>query len=170
MLHAGWSRFWENARAEGILSKYTQKNSTTKAGTVEGCHDRCFFLYSSSTGAFMGDPHYTDIMKGTLLSRLIVSVFACPFLYLYLRWQNKHKGILIEHRPVLAILSEVDEISMELSLAQQEIKHRKKLEEKKEHLILELQHALSEVKTLRGFLPICAGCKKIRDDEGYWQQ
>ena len=34
----------------------------------------------------------------------------------------------------------------------------------------ELKNALAEVKTLRGFVPICASCKKIRDDEGYWQQ
>jgi CheY-like chemotaxis protein len=34
----------------------------------------------------------------------------------------------------------------------------------------ELQEALARVKTLRGLLPICASCKKIRDDQGYWQQ
>ena len=34
----------------------------------------------------------------------------------------------------------------------------------------ELELALSEVKTLRGLLPICASCKKIRDDKGYWNQ
>jgi AmiR/NasT family two-component response regulator len=34
----------------------------------------------------------------------------------------------------------------------------------------ELEEALSKVKTLRGLLPICASCKKIRDDQGYWQQ
>jgi AmiR/NasT family two-component response regulator len=34
----------------------------------------------------------------------------------------------------------------------------------------ELQAALAEVKTLSGLLPICASCKKIRDDQGYWQQ
>lgn len=34
----------------------------------------------------------------------------------------------------------------------------------------DLQTALSEVKTLKGLLPICAGCKKIRNDKGYWQQ
>jgi PAS domain S-box-containing protein len=33
-----------------------------------------------------------------------------------------------------------------------------------------LLHALSEVKTLSGLLPICASCKKIRDDKGYWNQ
>ncbi|MBN2106209.1 MAG: hypothetical protein JW832_02205, partial [Deltaproteobacteria bacterium] len=36
--------------------------------------------------------------------------------------------------------------------------------------ISELTQALAEVKQLSGLLPICAGCKKIRDDHGYWQQ
>ena len=34
---------------------------------------------------------------------------------------------------------------------------------------MELQDALSQVKLLSGYLPICASCKKIRDDKGYWQ-
>ncbi len=33
-----------------------------------------------------------------------------------------------------------------------------------------LQAALNEVKLLRGIVPICAWCKKIRDDQGFWQQ
>jgi K+-sensing histidine kinase KdpD len=37
-------------------------------------------------------------------------------------------------------------------------------------LIKELQEALGEVKQLSGLLPICASCKKIRDDQGYWNQ
>lgn len=39
-----------------------------------------------------------------------------------------------------------------------------------EKLNQNLQHALTEVKTLSGLLPICAHCKKIRDDQGYWSQ
>lgn len=42
--------------------------------------------------------------------------------------------------------------------------------QERERLIGELQKALSEVKTLSGLLPICANCKKIRDDKGYWNQ
>ena len=34
----------------------------------------------------------------------------------------------------------------------------------------ELRRALAEIKTLRGILPICMNCKKIRDDRGYWNQ
>jgi PleD family two-component response regulator len=36
--------------------------------------------------------------------------------------------------------------------------------------IRELRYALDTVKTLSGLIPICAGCKKIRDDQGYWKQ
>ena len=42
-------------------------------------------------------------------------------------------------------------------------------EEERERLITELKSALADVKTLSGLLPICASCKKIRDDNGYWQ-
>jgi transcriptional regulator with GAF, ATPase, and Fis domain len=49
------------------------------------------------------------------------------------------------------------------SIVQQELKER-------ESLINELRGALAQVKTLRGLLPICAHCKKIRDDHGYWKQ
>lgn len=34
----------------------------------------------------------------------------------------------------------------------------------------ELRQALDQIKTLRGIVPICASCKKIRDDQGYWNQ
>jgi len=36
--------------------------------------------------------------------------------------------------------------------------------------IEELRHAFDQIKTLRGIIPICASCKKIRDDNGYWEQ
>lgn len=35
---------------------------------------------------------------------------------------------------------------------------------------LDLERALGEVKTLSGLLPLCCGCKKVRDDQGYWRE
>ncbi len=43
-------------------------------------------------------------------------------------------------------------------------------EREQEVLISKLHKALGEIKTLKGFLPICVSCKKIRDDQGYWNQ
>ena len=51
-----------------------------------------------------------------------------------------------------------------------EITARKRAEADRESLIQELTKALQEVKTLSGLLPICASCKKVRDDSGYWNQ
>jgi len=47
---------------------------------------------------------------------------------------------------------------------------RNKAYEEREKLIHQLQDALASIKTLHGLLPICASCKKIRDDKGYWNQ
>ncbi len=43
-------------------------------------------------------------------------------------------------------------------------------ERKQQELIGQLQKALADVKTLSGMLPICASCKKIRSDDGHWEQ
>jgi PAS domain S-box-containing protein len=51
-----------------------------------------------------------------------------------------------------------------------DIKEKNESEAEKANLIKKLQDALSQVKQLSGFLPICASCKKIRDDKGYWNQ
>jgi PAS domain S-box-containing protein len=51
-----------------------------------------------------------------------------------------------------------------------DISKRKHAEKEREKLVQELQDALAKVKTLSGLLPICASCKKIRDDHGYWTQ
>jgi len=50
------------------------------------------------------------------------------------------------------------------------ITERKRVELEREELIQNLQAALQQVKTLSGLLPICAHCKKIRVDHGYWTQ
>lgn len=51
-----------------------------------------------------------------------------------------------------------------------DITELKLAENAKEMIVEELQEALAKVKQLSGLLPICASCKKIRDDKGYWNQ
>jgi hypothetical protein len=62
------------------------------------------------------------------------------------------------------------ELNTTRSELQKEIHTRKKAEGQKVKVITELQNSLHDVKTLSGLLPICASCKKIRDDKGYWNQ
>ncbi len=51
-----------------------------------------------------------------------------------------------------------------------DITERKNAEAERERMIKELQDALADIKTLSGLVPICANCKKIRDDKGFWTQ
>ena len=51
-----------------------------------------------------------------------------------------------------------------------DISARKQAEEEREKLHAKLQEAFDNIKTLKGLLPICANCKNIRDDKGYWNQ
>ncbi|MFO7606102.1 MAG: hypothetical protein R6W72_07375 [Desulfurivibrionaceae bacterium] len=44
------------------------------------------------------------------------------------------------------------------------------IDKEKDLALIELREALKNIKVLKGFLPICASCKKIRDDKGYWNQ
>lgn len=55
-------------------------------------------------------------------------------------------------------------------LISQDITARKKMESEREKLIDSLQEAAKNIRILRGMLPICASCKSIRDDKGYWKR
>ena len=55
-------------------------------------------------------------------------------------------------------------------LSARSIAERKRSQQEREELIQELQDAFAKIKVLSGFIPICASCKKIRDDQGYWNQ
>jgi PleD family two-component response regulator len=68
----------------------------------------------------------------------------------------------IEHREVLARVT----THLTLRFLQKELHKKNQQLELKNG---QLQEALDKIKTLRGLLPICANCKKIRDDQGYWQ-
>lgn len=123
-----------------------------------------------ATAAFAGTPDYLHIMAGTLTSRLAIAVVAFPFLFGYLCIESRRRNVVIEERPVLAIVRKLKDTRHDLDLAQREIEHRKQAEAERDEVIAHLQAALSEVKTLQGLLPICAHCKMIRDDQGYWNR
>ena len=72
-------------------------------------------------------------------------------------------------------LGAVDYIPKPFNAAIVKLRVRTQLELKLQRDVLihrneELQKALAKIKTLSGLLPICASCKKIRDDQGYWTQ
>jgi PAS domain S-box-containing protein len=76
------------------------------------------------------------------------------------------------HVPISVTVSPVkdaDDRIIGASSIARDITERKREEVERLELIRELTDALQHVKTLKGLLPICSCCKKIRNDQGYWQ-
>jgi PAS domain S-box-containing protein len=78
---------------------------------------------------------------------------------------NKHRNHLEE-----MVRDRTFDLEKSNQQLQTEILERKQLEEKQQKLIEDLKIALNNVKRLEGLLPICAKCKKVRDDKGYWEE
>jgi CheY-like chemotaxis protein len=107
-------------------------------------------------------------MDGVEAAQQIHDRFHIPVVYLtvYADEDTLQRAKIAE--PFGYILKPFEE--RELHAAIEMALYRHKAEEERERLIHELEDALAEIKTLRGILPICSSCKKIRDDEGYWNQ
>ena len=100
-----------------------------------------------------------DVQFRIRFATIFVIVSAIAYWFEYLR--HKYRiGMESEHR----------KLQEEKILLRHQIEEREKAEKEKGLLITQLQQALLKVKLLSGFLPICASCKKIRDDKGYWNQ
>ncbi len=80
---------------------------------------------------------------------------------------NPEIGTLWFNTKVVPII--IDKEVTDVIMIATNITERKQIEEEREQLIQELQETLKEVRTLSGLLPICAWCKKLRDDDGYWK-
>lgn len=63
-----------------------------------------------------------------------------------------------------------DGIPLRIVGSHSDIDQRKKVEIENQLLLNQLSEAIGKVKLLSGLLPICSSCKKIRDDNGYWNQ
>jgi hypothetical protein len=106
-----------------------------------------FTFYISNYGLSNLVGHYFKIMSFILVYEAIVKT-----------------GI---EKPYELIFLELDQSNRNLS---QEIEFRIKIQHENEQLIDRLKKALDEINTLEGILPLCSFCKKIRDEEGHWEQ
>ncbi len=105
----------------------------------------------------------------TKIFQILVIIFLGTVILIIFRirtYQIQKKNILLE-KQVKERTSELNKTNKDLK---QEITERRKIQIEREKLIQELTSALDNVKTLKGMLPICARCKKVKDDQGYWQQ
>jgi len=90
-------------------------------------------------------------------------------------WQgevtNKRKdgSLYSEEMTITPLRNESGRITNYIAI-KQDISERLKITAERERLLNELQETMAKVKTLTGLLPICASCKRIREDSGYWTQ
>jgi len=83
------------------------------------------------------------------------------------RFEDENNGIWFDN--YFYPLIDSNRTITNIAVIARDITARKQVEEERERLIVELQEALERVNTLHGLLPMCAWCKKLRDDQGYWK-
>jgi hypothetical protein len=100
--------------------------------------------------------------------RIQYELFLFVLFGILLTWFSFFGGFVSDMRRRLRLRNlEIEEAHEKIRT---EMDERIRAQVEKDQLIVELRHALSEVKTLTGLVPICSSCKRIRDDEGYWNQ
>ncbi len=116
----------------------------------------------------------------TLKQMFAISVILCAAYGVVLYMEAGESAVVLEDHliriPLLLVMAifygvtteRVRRVSREKADLIDYIVEGKRVEEEREKLIRQLQDALASIKTLSGLLPICANCKKIRDDKGYW--
>lgn len=115
-----------------------------------------------------------DLIRASLLILLVVSLIALHQILqatklLRLRQQAEDELVSYKEQLEIKVRDRTEELEESNSMLSSEIDEKKKIAREKELLIQQLQESLDNIKTLKGLLPICSYCKKIRDDTGYWE-
>ncbi len=87
-----------------------------------------------------------------------------------LRMKHKSGKWIIVHSLSHAVERDKNDCAKRVVSVMMDITERKETVKEREKMIADLKKALDEVKTLKEFIPICANCRKVRDDKGLWQQ
>ena len=121
------------------------------------------------TGRSIGEiTHAEDMEKSTGLSKQLLHG-EVPLFRLEKRYVKKNGEALWVNLTVTAIRGQEGKVLYALGMVEN-ISRRRLAEQERERLVRNLQQALDNAKTLHGLLPMCAWCKKIRNDKGYWQK
>jgi PAS domain S-box-containing protein len=111
---------------------------------------------------FWRDPADRERFRGELALNKSVSSY---------RVRAKRKnGEFLELETSSRILEGDDGAFLGIEGMLRDVTERMKSEAERDLLVAQLQEAAANIKALSGLLPICAGCKKIRDDQGAWNQ
>ncbi len=125
---------------------------------------------------------WEEVMAKDLHQLLVPNRYLSEFRTGFQKFKQNGQGPVVGKKVELfALRKDGSEFEIELSLSSymahgiwnavgivRDISIRKAIEKEKEVLLDNLKIALDEIKTLKGIVPICSHCKKIRDDKGFW--
>ena len=164
------------AKAEALLAQYTDLYDFAPTGYFNLAADGTILAVNLTGARLLG------LERAQLLNRrfgVLVSEADRPVFNAFLAKTFAGKDrefcevalLKAETTPLFVLVEAVvSEGRRECRAAVLDVTDRYQTEAERDQLIQELQQALASVKSLSGLLPICASCKKIRDDQGYWEQ
>jgi len=123
---------------------------------------------TSSPDLILMDIMLKGPMNGIHAAHLIRTELSLPVIFLT---ANSDEAVLEQAKisePFAYLLKPFEERQLRTNIEMALYKSR--IERERERLTRELQEALATIKTLSGLLPICAWCKSVRDDSGYWMR
>ncbi len=138
------------------------------AGTAAGGEEAIMKAMSDRPDLVMMDIVLKGEVDGIDAAEKIRSLFHIPVIYLTAHADESTLQRARVTEPFGYIVKPFRE--RDLHIAVQFALYKAKMEAERRALIRQLRDALAEVKTLTGLIPICASCKKIRNDEGFWDQ
>jgi len=161
-----WMRCIFNSLEEGVFVVSTERNLVN----VNNAAERMFgysaeeVIEKSTEILHVDFQHYEEF--GKLINESFDSGETANF-----EFQLKRKnGELFPSEHNVSLLKDEDGKKIGIVSVVRDISKLKQIEKDRENLIFDLQKALIEIKKLSGLLPICSICKKIRDDQGYWER
>jgi len=125
-------------------------------------------LKTCQPGLILMDIHLGGAKDGIRVAQEITATYAIPLVFLTAHAEGETVARAKEARPYGYIIKPFtsDDLRVGVEIAF----HKFKLDQEKDALSKKLLDALNEIKKLSGLLPICAWCKKIRDERGAWHQ
>jgi len=121
------------------------------------------------SGRSLEDITYSEDREKTMNLARQMQTGEIPLFQLEKRCVKNNGDILWTSLTTTALRNQDDELSYALCMVE-DIDNRKAVEQEREILIHELRLAMANIKTLKGLLPTCAWCKRVRDDNGNWKK
>lgn len=168
---------YKTASSAEILRESEERFRRLADSTFEGIiiHDKGEILDFNRAMAKMLDYAYDEVMGKNIMDFIAIESRELVVHHMETNYEKPYEA-MIKRKDGTTLIMELSGMPISFKgrtarvVALRDITDRKRSEEEREKLILELSDALSKIKTLSGMLPICASCKKIRDDKGYWTQ